>query len=205
MWTEQDAAAAAADGWQIKHVSIVPLGNKYPSRGAALQHVYDLRRGEEIESVGDGGGLRRTGKQGLGCRALKHIDNLKLKLRMKQFPEVVGYFGAPMGRWTGGNPLDQPCRLFKVKMFDGGYDDGGAYWGSPNDLYCLQAEPGEENDEVQHFVRAGSRIKAFFKLREMFPGLRLRNPIPPAEVAEFEEDIKTGRREPNGDRVRSYA
>lgn len=92
---------------------------------------------------------------------------------MKQFPDVNSKYGAPMGRPTYGDPGDRPMQLFRVKLVDGDYDDGGAYWGGPpsDPLWCLRG------DDVQYFVRAKSRWQAFEGFREDFPNLRLKVPV----------------------------
>ena len=73
---------------------------------------------------------------------------------------VSSKYGAPMGR-----PSDDPeafvgqiVQLRKVPAVDGDYDPGGAYWGSPKDLYCAW------NDELVFYCRAKSREDAMAKL-----------------------------------------
>lgn len=75
---------------------------------------------------------------------------------MSQFPKVNGQYGAPMGRRE--SPLGQGARsvrVFRVNIDSGGYDDGGAYWGIGNPLYCAQCDEGG-----RRFVRAKSRFHA---------------------------------------------
>lgn len=73
----------------------------------------------------------------------------------KQFSDVNCSLGAPMGRAAYGDPNGHELfRLFKVQLDSGGYDDGGAYWGLPNNIYCAQGE------DFQRFVRADSREEA---------------------------------------------
>ena len=48
-------------------------------------------------------------------------------------------------------------RLFKVRLTDG-YDDGGAYWGWPDDLWCARC------DGYRDFTRAYDRHMAAEKL-----------------------------------------
>ena len=65
-----------------------------------------------------------------------------------------------MGRPT--SPLgvgDKNIRLFKVRLDSGGYDDGGAYWGFPNNLWCAQCPEGG-----QEFTRASNRLVAAAQL-----------------------------------------
>ena len=65
-----------------------------------------------------------------------------------------------MGRPT--SPLGETpkgVRLFKVRLDSGGYDDGGAYWGLPDNLWCAQCPEGG-----QEFTRASNRLVAAAKL-----------------------------------------
>lgn len=76
-------------------------------------------------------------------------------------PDVSSKYGAPMGR-SNWLPEDrnQPylMHLTRVRLVDGGYDTGGAYWGassireldpnlngqtSYNPLYCAECDDGE--------------------------------------------------------------
>ena len=74
---------------------------------------------------------------------------------MKQFTHVSSRRGAPMGRPSYGTPVGK-VQLFRVKLIDGDYDDGGAYWGGPpsKPLYCARG------DDYQHFIRASTRQEA---------------------------------------------
>jgi hypothetical protein len=78
----------------------------------------------------------------------------------KQFPHVSGKYGAPMGR--SSSPLsDAPrtVRVFRVRLDSGGYDDGGAYWGHGQPIYCAEGIEGG-----RQFVRADSRLQAIAEL-----------------------------------------
>lgn len=81
--------------------------------------------------------------------------------------------GARMGRPTI-LPAD-PKTPIKLRMehlrFNSGncYDEGGAYWGSPDNLYCAYA------DRVQIFERAASRDLAKAKIREQLPAAKFYN------------------------------
>jgi hypothetical protein len=79
----------------------------------------------------------------------------------KQFSNVSSKYGAPMGRPSTGDAPKGKVSLFRVKMVDGDYDDGGAYWGGyPSaPLYCARGE-AVNGDEYQRFARAHSRTKA---------------------------------------------
>lgn len=90
-----------------------------------------------------------------------------------QFPIVSGKYGAPMGRWTGSEEYKgTPCRVFRVKLDTGGYDQGGAYFGGetfPRKLYCAQG------DGLQLFTREHSRSAAKDHFRTVCPTIRWTN------------------------------
>jgi hypothetical protein len=73
---------------------------------------------------------------------------------------VSSTYGAPYGRHSDDAEefTGQTVQLRKVPVVDGDYDPGGAYWGSPTDLYCAW------NDELTFYCRAGSREDAMAKL-----------------------------------------
>lgn len=90
----------------------------------------------------------------------------------KQFTPVNCTYGAPMGRHSDGFiETDEPnfIRLFRVNLDSGGYDDGGAYWGHGEPLYCAI-----DNDGSRQFVRATHREKAAFMLDIPAPALKRR-------------------------------
>ena len=89
---------------------------------------------------------------------------------MTQFEKVSSRYGSPMGR------LDDVCletrvkrsvRLFRVRIDSGGYDEGGAYWGLGEPLFC--AIDGDGN---RKFIRAASRFHAAVKLDIPVPALK---------------------------------
>lgn len=47
--------------------------------------------------------------------------------------------------------IDDRCRLFRVNIDSGGYDEGGAYWGTGQPLYCLMS------DNLLRFARCPNR------------------------------------------------
>lgn len=62
-----------------------------------------------------------------------------------------------MGR-PNASHLDETLRsvrLFQVNLDSGGYDDGGAYWGHGQSLWCARDQDGDEQ-----FVRCHSRTAA---------------------------------------------
>jgi hypothetical protein len=76
----------------------------------------------------------------------------------KQFENVSGRYGSPMGRSEYGTPEnteEKSIRVFKVRIDSQGYDDGGAYWGIGQALYCAT-----DGDEYRRFIRAHTRIQA---------------------------------------------
>lgn len=84
-----------------------------------------------------------------------------------QLPKVDNRYGAPMGRPEWTNDFTKPCRCFKVKFVDGDYDEGGAYWGGPADLYCATNGEG-----VQVFMRADSRRMAKGMFKNTYPQIK---------------------------------
>ena len=91
---------------------------------------------------------------------------------MKQFDDVPGTYGAPMGRAEYGtveNCEDWSIELFRVRLL-GDYDEGGAYWGGGRGtipLYCARARDGE----YRRFARAWSRKQAAEELE--IPNIKL--------------------------------
>lgn len=76
----------------------------------------------------------------------------------KQFEDVSGRYGAPMGRQEFFEQPEGKVRLFVVNIDNGGYDDGGAYWGLQVDGYHIYCATDDKNFRV--FVRARSREEA---------------------------------------------
>lgn len=74
----------------------------------------------------------------------------------RQFDKVDCSRGAPMGRPSSSEVTkgDRRCRLFRVRLDSGGYDDGGAYWGHGAPLWCA----GDKHCVA--FIRANSRKEA---------------------------------------------
>ena len=71
----------------------------------------------------------------------------------KQMSDMNCSRGAPLGRRN--SPINTPCRLFQVRLDSGGYDDGGAYWGIGEPLWCARDEDGDEQ-----LIRAPDRSTA---------------------------------------------
>lgn len=80
--------------------------------------------------------------------------------------------GAPMGRHSKHMTglTDPQFFLERVPMVDGGYDTGGAYWGSPDNLWCAEFKtPLTETTLVFYFIRAYSRDEAMKEVRVDYP------------------------------------
>ena len=54
---------------------------------------------------------------------------------------------------------DRSIRLFKVNIDSGGYDEGGAYWGHGEPLWCAT-----DDEDYREFVRAHHRCLAQLKM-----------------------------------------
>jgi hypothetical protein len=80
-------------------------------------------------------------------------------MKHSQFPDVSSRYGAPMGRPEVRTPepiADRSIAVFRVKLDWGGYDDGGAYWGAGQPIYCARSDSGS----FRRFIRASSRAAA---------------------------------------------
>lgn len=115
----------------------------------------------------------------------------------KQFENVGSMYGAPMGRseYIICNPVPSTLRfkLFRVRLDNGGYDDGGAYWGTGAPLYCAEVgfytgdyqniysylfeshvNPTLEHRDLYYreFFRAGSREEAKAHVLKRYPNAK---------------------------------
>ena len=89
---------------------------------------------------------------------------------MSQFEQVNSRYGAPMGRRANEyleTRIERHVRLFRVRIDSQGYDDGGAYWGIGEPLFCAIDDDGN-----RQFVRAASRFLAAVKLDIPMPALK---------------------------------
>jgi hypothetical protein len=70
--------------------------------------------------------------------------------------------GAPMGRFERHHVVtdDLTLHLERVPIIDGGYDVGGAYWGTGEYLWHYCTAPEDPENTVYGFVRSVSREKA---------------------------------------------
>ena len=76
-------------------------------------------------------------------------------------PKAHSKYGASMGRYQG-TPYGL-CKLQRVHLSQGGYDRGGAYWGTGQPLFCC-----EDSDGEQAFIRADNREQAKSRLQTAF-------------------------------------
>lgn len=87
----------------------------------------------------------------------------------KTFPPVSCKYGAPMGRRD--TPPEDPSRpvrlrLSRIRWTDGAYDQGGAYWGSGDPIFC-----GYNRAGVRLYVRARNEVDACrLILADLAPG-----------------------------------
>jgi len=94
-----------------------------------------------------------------------------MSMKNPQLPPVPCRYGAPMGRSRCTDGKDKPMRCFYVRFIDGCYDEGGAFWGMPANLYCAMNDHG-----FQDFVRASSRNEAMDKFEEKHGKLKWKVP-----------------------------
>lgn len=89
---------------------------------------------------------------------------------------VSSTYGAPMGRVEKPNHYSEPISSFaklgpvslrRIPLNSGGYDDGGAYWGTGQPLYHAISDCGK----FEKFTRASSRDRAKARLANDYPGL----------------------------------
>lgn len=80
---------------------------------------------------------------------------------------VASKYGAPMGRYsdTLSNFEERKVHLRRVPLIDDCYDQGGAYWGMPSNLWCAWSEETDSEYVVTYF-RADSRKDAKSQLPE---------------------------------------
>ena len=98
--------------------------------------------------------------------ALQHYKVEQIVKQFDPFPEVSCKYGAPMGR-HGDNPsnLQGVKRLHARRQGGGqGYDRGGAYWGTPSNVWGVWA--WLDGRVVCTYVRAWSREEAIQKVRD---------------------------------------
>jgi len=87
-------------------------------------------------------------------------------------------YGAPMGRRDYHGPSDTNARfsVARVDLDRGGYDNGGAYWGSGEPLWRAFADcPEADSGQIEYFIRAPSRHCALVEVRGAYPNARFFN------------------------------
>jgi len=90
---------------------------------------------------------------------------------MRPLPDVSNKYGAPMGRQDSINDPEAAVEfeIQRLRMVDGDYDEGGAYWGSAEGEHIYRAE-GESGEFVEAiFVRARDLTEAKATIRETYP------------------------------------
>lgn len=93
-------------------------------------------------------------------------------------PNVDCKYGAPTGRrnmWPSDRNAVVKLHLNKMRLIDGGYDVGSAYWGGPSDMWVawqLDVPADEPEDIFRITVRAPSREVAKQKIRLDLPNAR---------------------------------
>jgi hypothetical protein len=88
-----------------------------------------------------------------------------MKKQFNPFPDVLSRYGSPMGR-RGDNPanLQGVKRLHARRQGGGdGYDRGGAYWGTPSNVWGVWS--WMDGEAVCVYVRAASRAAAIDKVQ----------------------------------------
>lgn len=86
--------------------------------------------------------------------------------------DVSSKYGAPMGRRNQvDGTADNLLYIQKVEAEDGDYDRGGAYWGTPTDLWCAFTNPETTTDEypIMVFVRADNQDDAKRQVVDLLP------------------------------------
>lgn len=79
--------------------------------------------------------------------------------------KAYSQYGASMGRHGGTIQDDgQKLHLCRVRLDNGGYDTGGAYWGIGDPLYCLYTDDGTEQ-----YLRAANREAAKAQILAQHP------------------------------------
>jgi hypothetical protein len=66
-------------------------------------------------------------------------------IKYADLPQVDCKYGAPMGRSTstGDSDTDATLTVLPVRLDDGGYDNGGAYWGLGEPIWHIKSDDGE--------------------------------------------------------------
>lgn len=84
-------------------------------------------------------------------------------------PKCNCKYGAPMGRQSWNDNHGEyigKMYLKRIPLNSGGYDSGGAYWGTGMPLYGYAAY----DDSINGFVRAYNREDAKARVKAKYPG-----------------------------------
>lgn len=76
-------------------------------------------------------------------------------------PKCHSQYGAPMGRPSYGHGADPttPFTLRRIRINQGGYDDGGAYWGTGQPLYWYCAYETDDTVETGRCVYCNQGVR----------------------------------------------
>ena len=91
---------------------------------------------------------------------------------MLYLPKVDCRNGAPMGRGSSNDSPGIKTRgsIQQLAMSEG-YDSGGAYWGTPHNVYCAQYNYFNKHTNEEYsgrmFVRASSRQEAIQQVNKI--------------------------------------
>ena len=95
-----------------------------------------------------------------------------MKWKPPELSRGYSQYGAQMGRRDNIEDPDAPVKfhLVKMRLVDGGYDQGGAYWGLGDPMWRAI---GEDEDMVNEmFIRARTRDEAKAQVLETFPNAK---------------------------------
>lgn len=89
------------------------------------------------------------------------------KAREFAFGDVSGRYGAPMGRHDIGQMPEGKLYAFAAKCVSGGYDEGGAYWGTGGREGWVHAVT--DGHSFRRYVRAHKRSDALAEVLASLP------------------------------------
>lgn len=90
----------------------------------------------------------------------EELEENRPRRRNPKLRDVSSRYGAPMGR--ASDKVSGNVTLEQVRLDQGGYDSGGAYWGTGSPLWVAEDEDGN-----QEFLRASDRAAAVAKLGDV--------------------------------------
>lgn len=95
---------------------------------------------------------------------------------MSDYSKAYSKYGASMGRKAFGKPgFMERMALHRVLLDQGGYDPGGAYWGSGAGTEALWRLQGED---CEAYIRAPNRGAAWMAFQQHFGcAIHLRSPL----------------------------